>query len=162
MKTALALCLAASLAVSAHAAEPADAGNRLTVGEALGALAALRNLDGRQVVVKQGESSTIVLQSWEFKNGTLRMIIADDLKVLSTVEASAEAAKQAIVKDVFKGQQPKDGTPEMAEFSKQYGELLKAPANIPGIAKIDRKDLRLDVNEIGVTVLQALDPILLR
>lgn len=149
----------------AAAAEPErPPGQSITVRDAIMLLSGLRNLDGRPVVVDQGGQKTTVVQPWEFKSGALRLRIASDVAILAAVEKAADEARIAIVKQVRakRGVERIEADPAaFEEFSRLYDEVLNAPATgTEGLARIKASELRLDVNEIGVTVLSALQPIL--
>lgn len=151
------------LAVAAVAQESPP---QMTVGDAQQALVALRNLDGRQVVVQVNGQNAIVLEPWQFKSGALRLAIAEDITALGKLEAATERARQSIVREVLKvsgADRLVPGTKEMDEFIRQYNEVLAAPyADAPKLARIDAKLLQLDVNEISGTTLSALAPLLNR
>lgn len=164
-----ALIVACSLAVivgaSAQDAKPSPvAAKPMTVGQALQVLGALRQLDGHQVIIKQGDQTTTVSQPWEFKNGGLRMDIATDVAILALVEQNVEKIRQQIVSEILKNAPGRTavtpGTPEFEDFVKQYQAALDAPANVPGLVRIKAKDLRLDVNEIAPSVLGAMAPVI--
>jgi hypothetical protein len=160
------------IACGLTAAAAQEAKPPMTVGDALQALGALRTLDGHQVVVKQNGQDVVVVQPWQFKSGALRLAIADDIAILTRLETSTDAARQNIVKEILKDMPPKaDGAPpvvapgskEMENFVKQYNDLLAVPfAKAVTLTPIDAKALNLDVNEIPVTTLSALSPILNR
>lgn len=138
----------------------------LTVREALSLAVALRNLDGHLVVVPQdgGKSSGTVMVPWEFGNGALRLRIARDLGAVAAVEQAAEQSRQAIIREILKktgGTEIRPGTPAMDDFTKQYEQVLAAPMPDPGhLDRIKASELKLDRNEIPITVLTALCPIL--
>ena len=156
--------IAAAIALAAspvRSAEPA----RITVREALALAQALRNLDGHMTVIKQnGSQDQTVMIPWEFGSGSLRLRIANDLTIVAAVEASLEKARQSIVKEILKNHDAteiKPGTPEYDQFMKQYAEILEQPAaGAIDLGRIKASELRLDKNEIGVTILQALKPIM--
>ena len=138
---------------------------KLTVAQTLSLLTALRNLDGHQVVVKNNGQDVIMMQPWDFGSGLLRLKIANDITIAAAVEKGLDDARLAIMKEILKDKpgttslQP--DTPEMAEFVKQYGEAISAPAKgVQDLAHIKASELKLDKNEIPVTALSALQPIL--
>jgi hypothetical protein len=146
--------LFAALPMAAHAAD------KLKVQDVISLSAALRNLDGHMVVVKD----TTIMIPWDFGSGSLRLRIANNISILDAAARTVEESRQAIVKEIAKKgnlTEIKPGTPEFDEFQKQYGEILASPA--PGtqdLARIKASELRLDKNEIPVTVLSALKPIM--
>lgn len=140
----------------------------LTVGEALTMLQAFRNLDGRVVVVKQNGVDTSVTTPWDFGSGTFRMKIAKNVAALVAVEQQVEDTRQKIVAEIQsrlpvgkngEASAIAQGTPEYEAFSKQINDMLKQPAQVT-LSRIKVSELKLDKNEIPVTVLAALDPIL--
>jgi hypothetical protein len=145
-------------------APPASAADNLPVKDALMLLTALRNLDGRPVVVEQNGQRGTVVQPWEFKSGLLRLKIAENIAALAVVERAVDEARMAIVRQVskkFELERIDPDTPAFAEFSKLYQEVLNAPTpGADGLSRIKASDLKLDQNEISVTVLAALKPIL--
>lgn len=173
MKKLLALCVAAAIAVSTVPARAAEAsttppgelntaGKVLTTGQALAMLAGLRNLDGHQVVTKQNGQDVSIVVPWNFGNGALRLSIAANISLLGLVETANEKALAQIRSEVFKGQPAREGSPEMAEFTRQFNEMMARP--VPGalekLERIKASALKLDVNEIPGTTLFAIDLIL--
>lgn len=137
----------------------------ISVRDALGLISGLRNLDGHAVVIKQNGQDGTVIVPWEFGSGSLRLRISNDLTLLATVERTADEARVGIVKELLKqnggGDAIKPGTPAMDEFQRQYEQVLNAPAKgLQDLGRIKTSELKLDKNEIPVTVLQALRPIL--
>lgn len=153
-----------STALLGGLAPPASAADKLPVKDGLTLLTALRNLDGRPVVVEQNGQRGTVVQPWEFKSGLLRLKIAENIAALSVVERAVDEARIAIVRQVskkFEVERIDPETPAYAEFSKLYQEVLDAPTpGADGLSRIKASDLKLDQNEISVTVLAALKPIL--
>jgi len=165
----VAIVLAAMLASTTAFAQ---AKPKLTVLQALTLLAGLRSLDGHQVAVKGANGQeTAVTVPWEFNSGSLRATIAGDITLLLQVEKSTEDARQAIVREIL-AKMPEDkaghkptmippGSPEYEDFQKQYTELLNHDSPISEqLARIKVSKLKLDKNEISVTSLSALSPIL--
>lgn len=164
MKFATRIAIISALIFSPVVAVAAPAGEKLSVRDAISLLVALRNLDGRAVVIEQpGGQKTTVVQPWEFKSGVVRLRIATNLALLSSVEKAADEARIGIVKQVrkkFNTEKIESDPAAFEEFSRLYEDVLKAPAATGDLARIKASDLKLDVNEISVTVLQALRPIL--
>jgi len=138
----------------------------LTVRDALALAVALRNLDGRLVIVPAdgGKPGGSVMVPWEFGSGSLRLRIANDLAIVSAVEKNAEDVRQGIVRELLRKYgvaEIRPATPEFEEFRRQYDQLLDQPAaGARDLGRIKASELRLDRNEIPVTALQALKPIL--
>lgn len=166
----IATYVAFTIAACDRRAEAADA-QSLTVGDALSLLQALRNLDGHAVPTKQNGAETVVIVPWEFGSGTLRAKIATDIWVLSQVERAVDDARRAIVAEIL-AKMPADkdgnrpvsippGTSEFADFQRQLEAATRAPAALSTpLARIKVGELKLDRNEIPVTALAAMAPIL--
>lgn len=146
----------------------ASAQKALTTADALSMLQALRNLDGRIVVVKQNGVDTPVTMPWEFGSGTLRLRIARNIAALAAIEKTVEDSRQSIVKEILKGMPAsKDGTPtsimpgtpEFDNFQRQITDILNQLAQVD-LTRIRASELKLDKNEIPATALTALAPIL--
>lgn len=152
------LFIALTGAIPAMAAEP------LKVSQAVALVVALRNLDGHLVIVKQSGADNTVMIPWEFGSGALRLRVASNIAILDLVQKTTEDARQAIIAEVTKrsGQaELKPGTPEFDDFQRQFGQMMDGPAaGTERIARIKASELKLDKNEIPVTVLAALGPIL--
>lgn len=151
-----ALLLATAIDVQAQSKPP-------MIADALSMLQAFRNLDGRQVIVKVNGADTPVMTPWDFASGTLRLRIARNISALAAVEKDVEETRQSIVKEILKGMpagsQITPGTPEFEVFSLQIADALKQPAAVT-LSRIKASELRLDKNEIPITALSALAPIL--
>lgn len=169
MKTLAAAALALLLAASAALGEAARP--KITVADALSLLAALRNLDGRAVVAKRDGVDTTVVVPWDFASGSLRMRIARAITALAAVERDTEEARKAVLTEIMakmppdkEGRRPTmipGGTPEFDDFQRQIEGILRAPAaGADALPRIKVGELKLDRNEIPVTALSALSPIL--
>lgn len=159
----VAFAVASIVGLSVASAEDAKPTSPLTVVQALSMLMALKSLDGHEVVIKSKEGDqTKVVVPWEL-SGLLRLKIANDITVLQVVEGTAEKTRQGLLREATKDKPGPltAGTPEYDEFIRQWSEVLNSPA--PGsvdLARIAAADLKLDKNEIPVSVLSALMPIL--
>lgn len=149
---------------------PAFAADKISLTLAQPLSVALRNLDGHMIVVKQNGQDATIMTPWEFGSGSLRLRIANDLTILDAALKTAEDTRIAIVKELLKKASDRTGAtvteikpdmPENAEFQKQFADLMAQPANgTQDLGRIKTSELRLDKNEIPVTVLSALAPIL--
>lgn len=145
-------------------------GGKITVQQVQALSPALRNLDGRMIVIKQNGSDNVIMQPWEFGSGSLRLRIANNISIVDHSLKLIEEARIAIVKEGLAKRKArtgddaaeiKPGTIEFEETQKQITEFLTQPA--PGtqdLGRIKASELRLDKNEIPVTVLSALKPIM--
>ena len=164
------------------AAGPAfGADGKITVEQGAKLLAGLRNLDGRMIVVKQNGADNVVMDPWQFGSGKLRLRISNDINILEAGLKITDAARQAVFREqaskagdrLCKGEKrPPEciggqvttlstGMPERDEYDRQVKELDAQP--VPGtqdLSRIRASELNLDRNEIPVTVLSALEPIL--
>jgi uncharacterized protein YdbL (DUF1318 family) len=150
--------------------EAAEKSQGITVDQAVQLATALRNFDGHLVVIKQNGAENTVMIPWEFGDGRLRLRVSNNLAILDAAIKSINAAQIAIFKEATQkasertGKTEVDlpvGTPERIDYDRQNDELLKQPA--PGtqdLSRIKASELKLDKNEIPVTVLTALKPIL--
>jgi hypothetical protein len=149
---------------------PAIAGDKITLAQAQQLSQALRNLDGHLVVIKQNGQDATIMTPWEFGSGSFRLRIANNLTILDAALKTADDTRIAIVKETLKHISDRTGTaateikpdvPENAEFQRQYADLMAQPANgTQDLGRIKVSELHLDKNEIPVTVLSALTPIL--
>jgi hypothetical protein len=144
----------------ARAEEP----KKITVGEAIALAQALRSLDGHIVVIKRNGQDDTVVSPWEFASGSLRLRIASDMAIADRIANAAEQGRQAMVKEILQKagvSELKPGAAETEDFLKQYQEVMDQPATgAQDFARIKASELKLDKNEIPVTVLNALAPIL--
>lgn len=158
-RIALTALLAASMIGAAFAADTKP----LTVGQALSMLSALRNLDGRMIVIKQNGADATIMQPWDFGSGTLRLRIAKNVTALAATEAAVETSRQNIIKELSKGLKPGasivPNTPEWEAFMQQYADVMASPASVD-LFRIKASELKLDKNEIPITAISALAPII--
>jgi len=155
--------VAIALLVSPTRARAADTG-KITVAQAIPLATALRNLDGHMVVIKQNGADNVVMTPWDFGSGSLRLRIANNLTILAAIEKSAEDGRQAIIKEILKktgGSDIKPGTPDYEDYQRQFADLMAQPASgSQDLSRLKASELKLDRNEIPVTVLSTLGPIL--
>lgn len=156
---AIGLLILVGMVVSGHAAEKPP----LTVAQALSLLSALRNLDGHLVIIKQAGADQTVMVPWDFGSGTLRLRISRNITALAVNEKAVEDARQGIVREVIKSapgaKEITQNTPEWENFARQFNDVLNAAATVD-LSRIRASELKLDKNEIPVTALSALAPIL--
>lgn len=167
--TRRAIVLAAMMLAASARASSADDKTSMAVSDALSLLVAHRSLDGRQVVVRHSGMEQAVTVPWDFASGSLRLRIARNIAVLATVERTIEETRQTIIREILTGM-PADkdgkrpssiypGTPEHEVFTRQFTAALRERVSLD-LSRIKASDLRLDKNEIPVTTLTALAPIL--
>jgi hypothetical protein len=149
---------------------PAFAEGKISLALAQPLATALRNLDGHIIVIKQNGQDATIMTPWEFGSGSLRLRIANNIIIVDAALKTAEDTRIAIVKELLKKASDRTGAPvtdikpdmpESAEFQKQFADLMAQPAaGTQDLGRIKTSELRLDKNEIPVTVLSALAPIL--
>lgn len=134
--------------------------DKLTINDCLIVLNGLNALDGHSVIINAGKpNETVITQSYEFGNGSLRGDIAENIALLTAIQKTSQEAQQKIFNDVAKGEtEIKPGTPKAIEYDRQLKELIGRPCLAP-IKKIKFGDLKLDKNEIPSSVLATLDKI---
>ena len=155
------LALIAALLTLPAAPLRAEPPAKITVRQAISLAQALRNLDGHMTVIKQNGADQTIMIPWEFGSGSLRLRIANDLSIAAAVEASFETARKAVIKEIGGAATPNPGTPEYEALLKQMNDVLDQPAGgAQDLARIKASELKLDKNEIPITVLTALEPIL--
>lgn len=144
--------------------QAADMSKTLTNEKALALLAAMRNLDGRLVVVKTPQGENIVAQPWVFKSAVLRLRIKRNIKALEPIEKLIEETRQTMVAAAqAKIPLGADGKPVVAQvdLAKDFLALLRQPVEGPvDLGRIKASELMLNENEIPGTTLAGADPIL--
>jgi hypothetical protein len=163
------LAILAGLA-AAFTTAPAFASDKITLAQAMPLSTALQNLDGHMIVIKQNGQDAAIMTPWEFGSGSLRLRIANDLTIVNAALKTAEETRQAVIKELLKKASDRTGSavteikpdmPESADYQKQYLDLMAQPASgTQDLGRIKASELRLDKNEIPVTVLSALKPIM--
>lgn len=142
----------------------ATAADKITIAQAIPLATALRNLDGHMVIIKQNGSDNTVMTPWDFGSGSLRLRIANDITIIDAALKIAEEGRQAIIREIAKKSglpDVKPGTPEFDDIQKQTEELMSSPAaGTQDLSRIKASELKLEKNEIPVTALAALGPIL--
>lgn len=166
MKKLFLALIAASIAsgAAAYAADEKPKPAKVTNEDALKLAVALRNLDGHAASVKNNGQDAVIMIPWDFGSASLRLRIANDLTIAAAVERSVTEARSATFKELIRKAGVKElaaGTKEREDYEKQDRALLDEAA--PGsqdLARIKVSELKLDKNEIAVTVIEALRPIL--
>jgi hypothetical protein len=156
--------IATVLLLNTTAFAAADDAKKITVGEVIALSQALRNLDGHLIVIKRNGQDETVMVPWEFGSGSLRMKIAGDIAIADRIVNAAEQSRVGMMKEAMHKAgvaELKPGAPETDAFLKQYQETMEQPAaGAKDLQRIKASELKLDKNEIAVTVLAALKPIL--
>lgn len=161
MKKYLCAVIVASICTIAPV-RAADVSKTLTNEKALALLAAMRNLDGRMVVVKTAQGDATIMQPWTFKNAQLRLRIKRNIKALEPVQKVLEETQQAMLAAAqAKAGYDADGKPKPVDISKDFLELMRKPVEGPvDLGRIKASELMLNENEIPGTALAGADPIL--
>lgn len=124
---------------------------------------ALKSLDGHPVVIKRNGTEETVSVPYEFGSGSLRLRIANDISIVDAGLKALDETRRGIIKEHLKPGQTeiKVGTPAFEQVQEEYRQALAAPLPRAGeLSRIKASELKLDQNEIPVTVLQALKPVL--
>ena len=152
------LCLAAALALIAHsaAAEPL----KLTVGEAVDLIDALRGLDGYPEMVSEDGKSRIIKRPFVL-DGPVRMAITQDIIALTPFERAYQRAHDDKLCELSAGAcRIADGTPAAKTLLDYDAENKQAPAAVE-LAPLSVEQLKLDKNAaIGPAILVPLAPLL--
>lgn len=130
----------------------------LTIRQALGIIAATQSLDGHMVLAKQDGRDVAIMQPWEFGSGALRLRI---MRNLSALKPNVAAAADIRAKFAASAAGLKPESPEYADLAAAAERALDAPAlGAEQVRRLKVSELRLDRNEIPISVLAALEPIL--
>ena len=153
------LCLAAALALLlAHsaAAEPL----KLTVGEAVDLIDALRGLDGYPEMVSEDGKSRIIKRPFVL-DGPVRMAITQDIIALTPFEKAYQRAHDDKLCELSAGAcRIADGTPAAKTLLDYDAENKQAPAAVD-LAPLSVEQLKLDKNAaLGPAILVPLAPLL--
>jgi hypothetical protein len=152
------LCLAAALALIAHsaAAEPL----KLTVGEAVDLIDALRGLDGYPEMVSEDGKSRIIKRPFVL-DGPVRMAITQDIIALTPFERAYQRAHDDKLCELSAGAcRIADGTPAAKTLLDYDAENKQAPAAVE-LAPLSVEQLKLDKNAaLGPAILVPLAPLL--
>ena len=152
------LCLAAALALIAHsaAAEPL----KLTVGEAVDLIDALRGLDGYPEMVSEDGKSRIIKRPFVL-DGPVRMAITQDIIALTPFEKAYQRAHDDKLCELSAGAcRIADGTPAAKTLLDYDAENKQAPAAVE-LAPLSVEQLKLDKNAaLGPAILVPLAPLL--
>jgi hypothetical protein len=152
-----------ALLATAVIAAPAAAADKLTVLQANQLSVALRSLDGHIIVIKQNGQDATVMIPWEFNSAAVRLRIANDLAIVDAAVKVSDDVRNTIFKEVTKKAgvtELRPGTPERDDYDRQAADLMAQPAaGTQDLARIKASELKLDRNEIPVSILSALKPI---
>jgi hypothetical protein len=153
----LALALTASGVVAGE--------QKLSLRDAQALAVAIRSLDGYPRLLKDSNNNvTTVTMPYEFASGTVRAKLGNDLAILKLSEASIELTRQQIAKEVMARhhvEKIENGSAAFEDFLAQMTKALDQEAPGTGdLAHINIAELRLDKNEIPISTIAALRPIL--
>jgi hypothetical protein len=150
------LCVAAALLVTPAAAEPL----KLTVGEAVDLIDALRGLDGYSEMVSEDGKSRVVKRPFVL-DGAARMAITQDIIALAPFEKAYQRAHDDKLCELSAGAcRIADGTPAAKTLIDYDSENKQAPAAVE-LAPLTVDQLKLDKNaSIGPAILVPLAPLL--
>lgn len=117
---------------------------------------AIASLDGSDRVVKDGASERVVKEPYKFERG-FRIAMARNLTALKPILEGYE--KELSVIRVEIGGEIKDGSPAMMRLNEENRRLL-AIVQKANLFTIAEAELKLDVNQIQISILSALEPIM--
>lgn len=130
---------------------------KLTVREAMNALAGLGALDGTQRVVKEGAAERVVVEPNKL-DGPFRFTLARNIHKLRAVSEAHDTARNALIKELSGGGE-KVPDERLVEFGDRYKAILEMTEDV-ALTKITEADLKLDVNPIAATTLSLLVPLI--
>lgn len=124
--------------------------------------AALSSLEGTQTVVKNDVEKTekVVIIPYQF-SGKARWNIAKNTTLLKRIAEDFGKARDAVINEVSKGTGRVEPTDEtvVKDFNVKINDILNTEESTKGLLSLTVADLNLDVNQISVAVLSALEPI---
>lgn len=124
--------------------------------------AALSSLEGTQTVVKNDVEKTekVVIVPYQF-SGKARWNIAKNTTLIKRIAEDFGKARDAVINEMSKGTGRVESTDEavVKDFNTKINDILNTEESTKGLLSLTVADLNLDVNQISVAVLVALDPI---
>lgn len=155
-RTAIAIAVSMLMTMAAPAQSPPPT-TTLTVRQAVAIITATQSLDGRMVLARQDGRDVAIMQPWAFE-GALRMRLVGNLAALQPNLATAEQVR-AKFSAAAAGLKP--DSPEYRELAAEADRALDAPAlGAAQVRRVKVSELRLDRNDIPISVLAALAPLL--
>lgn len=123
--------------------------------------AALASLDGRQRVIKDGETEKIVVVPYAF-SGKTRWNIAKNLSVLKRVNEDYVKARDALINELSGGNGTIDenDTTSIKRMNEELKQVLDTEEDALGLLTFDLAALNLDDNPIAGSVLVMLTPLI--
>lgn len=133
---------------------------KLTVEQATGVYGALQNLDGRERAVGNKDNERIIMEP--YKLGALRLTIAKNCTALKNALSPYEKARNDFIVEKSGGTgtiDPKDNKEAAAAVLEQTQKWLAEEIDVK-IEKLSYADLKVEENNIPISVLADLAPII--
>jgi hypothetical protein len=131
---------------------------KLTVGQAWQIINALHALDGHQEIVHDGDRQSVVTVPYKFGPG-FRWALATDWTALQPIAEAYQKAARAEAGELSPGGAIKDGTPEAKKFA-EADAILQAKEQTVNIVRLKLSEFALEKNDIPISALSALSPII--
>lgn len=145
-----------------HSIMPATVAPTLPIKTLLEINAALSVLDGTPTIVK-GENGTekTVTVPYQF-SGKVRWGISKNLNVLKRISEDFSKTRDSLISDVSGGIGRIEPENEAAIklFNEKIAEVFTTEEDTKGLLSLPFEGLNLDVNQIPVSILAALEPII--
>ena len=91
----------------------------------------------------------------------VRYSLSKNHRILKSRSEDINKVRTGLIRELTEEGAIKDGSPEMAKFEKAYTEFLELEEDIPNIMQFNLSDLNLETNQIPVSTLSALGPLLI-
>lgn len=136
---------------------------QVTVKEAMRMLEGLRGLDGRQRVVKDGDTEKIIMESYKFSPAFVWMLTKNHL-ALQPIEENYNEARKKMFRAVTAGAagvdtKTEEGRKQLQEINEKTDELLAMTEEVK-VSLIAQHELKLEDNLIPPTTLSMLGRLL--
>jgi hypothetical protein len=150
------ITFAALFVASSALADPVA--TKLTVGQAWQIINALHALDGHQEIIHDGDRQSVVTVPYKFGPG-FRWALATDWTALQPIAEAYQKAARAEAGELSPGGAIKDGSPEAKKFA-EADAMLQAKEQTVSIVRLKLNEFALDKNDIPISALSALSPII--
>ena len=142
---------------------PTTVASTLSVKTLLEINAALSSLEGTQTIVKgeDGQGDKVVTVPYQF-SGKVRWNIAKGLTALKRVSEDFTKARDAVINEVSGGTgriEPENET-AIKTLNEKIADIFASQEDTKGLLSLPLEGLNLDVNQIPLAVLSALEPVI--
>ena len=124
--------------------------------------AALSLLDGTPTIVKgeNGADKTVIIP-YQF-SGKVRWGLSKNLNILKRISEDFTKARDAIIQDVSggTGRIEPDNEAAIKTLNEKIAEVFATEEDTKGLLTLSLEGLNLDTNQIPVSILSALEPII--